>query len=154
MRAGIGFDVHAFDPSRALILGGVRIPDAPGLAGHSDADVLCHAVADALLGAAGLGDLGDHFPDSDERWRGISSIDILDEVRSMVSGRVVSVDATVLLEKPKLAPFRDEMRGNIAAALGIDAALVSVKATTTEGLGTVGRGEGAACMAVVLVDNE
>jgi len=154
VRAGIGFDVHAFDPSRALILGGVRIPDAPGLAGHSDADVLCHAVADAILGAAGLGDLGDHFPDSDERWRGISSIDILEQVAAMLSGHVESVDATVLLEKPKLQPYRDEMRRNIAAALGIGHEHVSVKATTTEGLGTVGRGEGAACMAVVLVDNK
>jgi 2-C-methyl-D-erythritol 2,4-cyclodiphosphate synthase len=152
VRAGIGFDVHRFDPSRRLILGGVTIPDAPGLAGHSDADVLTHAVADAVLGAAGLGDLGEHFPDSDEQWRGISSIDLLERVAAMLGGRVISIDATVLLEAPKLAAFRDEMRTNLAAALGMSPEAVSVKASTTDGLGTVGRGEGAACMAVALID--
>ncbi len=154
MRAGIGFDVHRFDPGRPLVLGGVLIPDARGLAGHSDADVLSHAVADALLGAANLGDLGEHFPDSDAAWKGTSSLDILEHIAAMVADAgfaVSSVDATVLLEKPKLAPHRAEMRAKIAGALGIGDDLVSVKASTTEGLGTVGRGEGAACMAVALL---
>lgn len=154
MRAGIGFDVHRFDPSRRLILGGVEIEGAPGLAGHSDADVVCHAIADAVLGAAGLGDLGTHFPDSDPAYAGASSLDLLARVASAVrgsGGEVQSVDATVLLESPKLAPHREQMRERIAAALGVDASAVSIKATTTEGLGTVGRGEGAACMAVALV---
>jgi len=154
MRAGIGFDVHAFDASRPMILGGVTIPNAPGLAGHSDADVLSHAVADALLGAANLGDLGEHFPDSDPAWKGTSSLDILEHVAAMVAeaGFVVSsVDATVLLEKPRLAPHRAEMRARIAAALDIANDIVSVKASTTEGLGTVGRGEGAACVAIAVL---
>jgi 2-C-methyl-D-erythritol 2,4-cyclodiphosphate synthase len=154
MRVGIGFDVHRFDESRPLILGGVTVPGGPGLAGHSDADVLCHAVADAVLGAANLGDLGSHFPDSDERWRGASSVDILRSVGEMANEHglvVASVDATVLLEAPKIASFKDEMRWNVAAALGTDVDRVSVKATTMEGLGTVGRGEGAACMAVTLL---
>jgi 2-C-methyl-D-erythritol 2,4-cyclodiphosphate synthase len=152
VRAGIGFDVHRFDPSRRLILGGVTIPDSDGLAGHSDADVLSHAVADAVLGAARLGDIGEHFPDSDEQWRGASSIDLLAHVAAMLTGRVVSIDATVLIERPKLAPYREEMCRNIAEALGIAPEAVNVKASTTEGLGTVGRGEGAACMAIALID--
>ncbi len=154
MRAGIGFDVHAFDVERPLVLGGVTIPDSPGLAGHSDADVLCHAIADALLGAAALGDIGEHFPDTDERWNGASSLDILREVVSMVSGQgyaVGSIDATVLIEAPKLSPYRSEIRASICKALGVEADRVNVKATTTEGLGPVGRGEGAACMAVALL---
>ena len=154
MRVGIGFDVHRFDESRPLILGGVTVPEGPGLAGHSDADVLSHAVADAMLGAANLGDLGSHFPDSDERWRGASSVDILRTVGEMVNehGLVVSsIDASILLEAPKIAKYYDEMRWNVAAALGADVDRVSVKATTTEGLGSVGRGEGAACMAVALL---
>ena len=151
MRVGIGFDVHAFDATRPLILGGVEIPDAPGLAGHSDADVVCHAIADALLGAAALGDIGEHFPPSDDRWKDASSIDLLTRVRDLVVDRgyeISNVDATLLLEAPKVAPHRAQMTKNIAAALGLDVDRVSVKATTTEGLGTVGRGEGAACMAV------
>jgi 2-C-methyl-D-erythritol 2,4-cyclodiphosphate synthase len=154
MRAGIGFDVHAFDPNRALVLGGVTIPDAPGLAGHSDADVLCHAIADALLGAAALGDIGEHFPDTDDRWKDASSLDILRDVVSRVAGRgysISSIDATVLIEAPKLAPHRSEIRAAICDALGVEAEQVNVKATTTEGLGTVGRGEGAACIAVALL---
>jgi len=154
MRAGIGFDVHAFDPSRPLVLGGVAIPDAPGLSGHSDADVLCHAIADALLGAAALGDIGEHFPDTDDRWKNASSLDILRDVMSKVSGRgyaIGSIDATVLIEAPKLAPYRSEIRAALSGALGVDAERVNVKATTTEGLGPVGRGEGAACMAVALL---
>ncbi|HYZ93029.1 MAG TPA: 2-C-methyl-D-erythritol 2,4-cyclodiphosphate synthase [Actinomycetota bacterium] len=154
MRAGIGFDVHAFDAARPLVLGGVTIPGSPGLAGHSDADVIGHAIADAVLGGANLGDLGSHFPDSDAQWKDASSLDILRRVASLVGDAgytVESVDATVLLEAPKLAPHRDAMCANIADALGISAGRVSVKATTTEGLGTVGRGEGAACMAVALL---
>jgi 2-C-methyl-D-erythritol 2,4-cyclodiphosphate synthase len=154
VRVGIGFDVHRFDESRPLVLGGVTIPGGPGLAGHSDADVLSHAVADAILGASNLGDLGSHFPDSDDRWKGASSIDILRQVGEMANEHglsVSSVDATLLLESPKVAPHRDEMRWNVAEALGVDVDRVSVKATTTEGLGTIGRGEGAACMAVALL---
>jgi 2-C-methyl-D-erythritol 2,4-cyclodiphosphate synthase len=156
MRAGIGFDVHPFDESRPLVLGGVTIPDAPGLAGHSDADIVCHAIADAMLGAANLGDLGMHFPESDDRWKDVASTEILRRVGEMVNEQgltVGSVDTSVLLESPKLASYRDEMRWNIAEALGVDVDTVSVKATTTEGLGSVGRGEGAACMAVVLLSS-
>jgi 2-C-methyl-D-erythritol 2,4-cyclodiphosphate synthase len=154
MRVGIGFDAHPFDVSRALILGGVRIETGPGLAGHSDADVLCHAVADAVLGAAGLGDIGEHFPDNATEWKDASSLKILKRVADLVSEggySVTSVDATVLIEAPKLAPHRETMCANIAGALGLAEGRVSVKATTMEGLGTVGRGEGAACMAVALV---
>jgi 2-C-methyl-D-erythritol 2,4-cyclodiphosphate synthase len=156
MRAGIGFDVHAFDPARPLVLGGVRIPDAPGLAGHSDADVLCHAIADALLGAASLGDIGEHFPDTDERWKDASSLDILRDVMSKVAVRgyaIGSIDATVLIEAPKIAPYKDEMRTLISRALEVGADLVNIKASTAEGLGPVGRGEGAACMAVALLED-
>lgn len=154
MRAGIGFDVHRFDETRPLVLGGVTIPDAPGLLGHSDADVLSHAIGDALLGAANLGDLGTHFPDSDAAWKDASSIDLLQRIAEMLAGQgftISSIDATLLLEAPKIGPHRDEMAGNIAVALGVAARAVSVKATTTEGLGTVGRGEGAACMAIAVV---
>src|SRR5688500_12459786 len=155
MRAGIGFDVHTFAEGRELVLGGVTIPGGPGLAGHSDADVVCHAIADALLGAAAFGDLGSHFPDTDERWKDASSIELLRVVARKVYAAkftISSVDATILIEEPKLAPFRVRMREYIAQAVGIGRERVSVKATTTEGLGTVGRGEGAACMAVVLLD--
>lgn len=154
MRAGIGFDAHAFDDSRPLVLGGVTIEGARGLAGHSDADVVCHAIADALLGAANLGDLGTHFPNSDE-WKDASSIDILIAVQRMLDERgyaISSVDATVLLEAPRIGPHTGDMRKRIALALAVDPELVSVKATTTDGLGTVGRGEGAACMAVASID--
>ena len=155
MRIGIGFDVHRFDPSRPLILGGVTIPGSPGLAGHSDADVVCHALADAILGAASLGDLGEHFPPGAVEWKDISSLVILQRAGEMArepGHRVASVDAVVLIEAPMLAPFRDEMRKNIARALDIEADSVGLKATTTEGLGAIGRGEGAACMAVALLE--
>lgn len=155
MRAGIGFDVHRFDASRPLVLGGVRIEGSSGLAGHSDADVVCHAVADALLGAGNLGDLGTHFPDSSQEWKDASSLDILSRVAALLAEagyRIRSLDATVLVEAPKLAPYRDEMCSAMAGALGVTPDRVSVKASTTEGLGTVGRGEGAACMAVALVE--
>ncbi len=154
MRAGVGFDVHRFDESRPLVLGGVRIEGSPGLAGHSDADVLSHAVADALLGAARLGDLGSHFPDSDPAWKDASSLSILERVAAMVAdaGYVISsVDATILLEAPKIAPYREEMSAKIAGAIRVASDVVSVKASTTEGLGTVGRGEGAACIAIALL---
>jgi 2-C-methyl-D-erythritol 2,4-cyclodiphosphate synthase len=154
VRAGIGFDVHRFDESRPLMLGGVHVEGGPGLAGHSDADVLCHAIADAILGAANLGDLGMRFPDSDPAWKGASGLDLLTRVAELLAGEglvVESVDATVLLEEPKIGAHRGEMSRCIAGALQVDVQKVSVKATTTEGLGTVGRGEGAACMAVVLL---
>lgn len=156
MRAGMGFDVHAFDPDRPLVLGGITIPGASGLAGHSDADVLCHAIADALLGAVGLGDIGEHFPDDDERWKGASSLSILRDVAGKVRDAgyaVSSIDATVLIEAPKISPHKNDMRALIAESLEIDAGLVNVKASTTEGLGLVGRREGAACMAVALVQD-
>ena len=153
MRVGQGVDAHAFDPNRPLVLGGVRIPDSPGLAGHSDADVLSHAVADALLGAGHLGDLGKNFP-PDDRWRDASSLDILRETARLLSEAgwsCVNVDATIVTERPKLAPHIPEMEGNLAAALGIEPDSVSVKATTTDGLGFTGRGGGMAALAVVLV---
>jgi 2-C-methyl-D-erythritol 2,4-cyclodiphosphate synthase len=154
LRAGIGFDVHAFDESRPLVLGGVTIPGARGLAGHSDADVVCHAVADAMLGAAALGDIGDHFPPDDPEWKDASSLVLLGRVAGMTRSAgytVASLDAVVLLESPKIAAFKNEMRANIAGAAGADPGCVGVKATTTEGLGLIGRGEGAACMAVALL---
>jgi len=153
VRVGIGFDVHQFDESRPLILAGVLFPEAPGLAGHSDADVICHAVADAVLGAAGLGDIGEYFPSGAPEWKDASSLVLLGRVGEIVREagyRVSSVDAVVLLEAPKIGAFRDEMRRNLGRALDTDA--IGVKATTTDGLGSVGRGEGAACMAVALVE--
>lgn len=153
MRIGQGFDVHAFDPARPLVLGGVTIPEHPGLAGHSDADVLCHAVADALLGAARLGDLGSMFPASEE-WRDSLSLDILAHVARELDAAgyaIENIDSTVVTEAPRLAPFKAQMSTNIAGALGVDPALVSVKATTTDGLGFTGRGQGMAAHAVALI---
>jgi 2-C-methyl-D-erythritol 2,4-cyclodiphosphate synthase len=147
--AGIGWDSHRLEGGRPLVLGGVEIPGAArGLIGWSDADVLTHAVIDALLGAAGLGDIGQHFPDTDERWRGADSIELLREVHGMLPGPVAHVDTTVMCEGPKLAPYRDEMRARLAEALGLNAAAVNVKFTTGEGLGFVGRGEGIAALAI------
>ena len=143
-RTGIGIDSHAFATGRPLILGGVEIPHDQGLAGHSDADVLAHAITDALLGAAGLGDIGQHFPDTDERWRDADSIELLRHVVGLV-GEVGHVDATVMMERPKLAPHRDAIRESLASVLGCS---VNVKATTGEGMGFVGRGEGVAALAV------
>ena len=149
MTAGIGWDTHRLEGGRPLVLGGVEIPGAArGLAGWSDADVLTHAVIDALLGAAGLGDIGQHFPDTDERWRGAESIELLREVRAMLPRAPVHVDATVMCEAPKLAPHRDAMRARLAEAVGLDPAAVNVKFTTGEGIGFVGRGEGIAAMAI------
>jgi 2-C-methyl-D-erythritol 2,4-cyclodiphosphate synthase len=149
MTAGIGWDSHRLEGGRPLVLGGVEIPGAArGLVGWSDADVLTHAVIDALLGAAGLGDIGQHFPDTDERWRGADSIDLLRAVGEMLPGPVAHVDATVMCEAPKLAPHRDAMRARLAEALGLEPAAVNVKFTTGEGIGFVGRGEGIAAMAI------
>ncbi|MEW5891107.1 MAG: 2-C-methyl-D-erythritol 2,4-cyclodiphosphate synthase [Pseudomonadota bacterium] len=154
MRIGQGFDVHALVPGRKLIIGGVHIPFERGLLGHSDADVLLHAVTDALLGAAGLGDIGQHFPDSDERYRGADSRVLLREAAHLVAGagyRVANVDATVVARAPKLSPHAAAMAANIAADLGIDRGSVNIKAKTTERLGFTGRGEGIAAMAVALI---
>jgi 2-C-methyl-D-erythritol 2,4-cyclodiphosphate synthase len=147
VRTGIGIDSHRFAPGRRLVLGGVEIPHDLGLAGHSDADVLAHAIADALLGAAGLGDIGQHFPDTDEAWRDADSMELLRAVVARVreAGYVIDhVDATVMLERPKLAPHREQIHASLAAVVGS----VNVKATTGEGMGFVGRGEGAAALAI------
>ena len=151
IRSGIGLDSHALVSDRPLILGGVRIESELGLAGHSDADVLTHAIIDALLGAAGMGDIGQHFPDSDERWRDADSIALLEAVVAMVADRglqIENVDCTVVMEAPKLAPHRSAIRASLARALGLDATRVNVKASTGEGIGFVGRGEGVAALAV------
>ena len=156
-RVGQGYDVHRLEAGRALWLGGVQIPFLLGLVGHSDADVLLHAVCDALLGAAAAGDLGSHFPDSDPAHRDRASREILQEVRNIVHSSgwsVANVDATVVAQEPKLAPYIDEMRANIAADLQLDLSRVSVKATTTEGLGFTGRGEGIAAQAAALLMSE
>jgi 2-C-methyl-D-erythritol 2,4-cyclodiphosphate synthase len=153
-RSGIGWDSHRLAEGRALILGGVEIPHERGLHGHSDADVLAHAITDALLGAAALGDIGQHFPDTEERWRGADSLELLRAVVALLGERglgVVHVDATVLMERPKLAPHREAIRARLAEALGVEPGAVNVKATTGEGLGFVGREEGVAAIAVATV---
>jgi len=155
IRCGIGYDVHRFAEGRKLILGGVEIAHALGLEGHSDADVLSHAIADALLGAIGAGDIGQHFPNTDESLRGISSIEILKSVIKLLkvkSARVVNIDATVLAEEPKLAPHVAAMQKTIADAIGTSDSNVSVKATTNEKLGAIGRGEGIASIAIATVE--
>ena len=154
-RAGFGFDLHPLVAGRPLVLGGVTVDSEVGLGGHSDADVLAHAVAEALLGALALGDLGRHFPDTDPRWRGISSLVLLGHVIELVRGRggvLVNVDATVLAQAPRLAPHLPEMAKRLADVLGIQVERVSVKAKSPEGLGLVGRREGIAAMAVVSVE--
>lgn len=154
MRVGTGFDVHRLVDGRRLFLGGVEIPHPQGLEGHSDADVLMHAVCDALLGAAALGDIGTHFPDSDPKWEGASGTELLSAVVAKLAGEgwgVGNVDCTVLAEGPLIAPHSKAMRGNIAACCGTGAGSVSVKATTLEGLGFVGRREGIAAQAVVTI---
>ncbi len=154
MRVGIGYDVHRCDEMRDLVLGGVVLPHEVGLAGHSDADVLLHAIIDALLGAVGLGDIGQHFPADAAQWKDASSADLLGRAIALVREagfEVGNVDATVIAEGPRLAPHVPAMRERIAAALGVDAGRVSVKATTHEGLGALGRGEGIAASAVALV---
>jgi 2-C-methyl-D-erythritol 2,4-cyclodiphosphate synthase len=153
MRIGQGFDVHALASGRKLVIGGVTIPYARGLAGHSDADVLLHAICDALLGAAGLGDICRHFPDSDAAYKNADSRMLLRTVRAKIEPfRVVNVDATILAEEPRMAPHVARMAENIAADLGIAAAAVNIKATTTERLGFIGRAEGIAAQAVVLLE--
>jgi len=151
MSVGIGYDSHRFAEGRPLILGGVEVEHELGLAGHSDADVLTHAVIDALLGAAGGGDIGTLFPDDDERWRDADSVDLLRTAVGTIGGRIVNIDATLVCEQPKLASYRAEMERVLAEATS---ARVSVKATTNEGMGWIGRGEGIACMAVALIDDE
>jgi len=153
MRIGQGFDVHAFAPGRRLVIGGVAIPHEQGLDGHSDADVLLHAICDALLGAAALGDIGKHFPDSDPAYAGADSRRLLREVKKKLgSYRIVNVDATILAQAPRMAPHVPQMIANIASDLGIAPGAVSIKATTTEHLGFIGRAEGIAAQAVVLIE--
>ena len=155
MRIGHGYDVHQLVPERALILGGVEIPHRLGLDGHSDADVLIHAVMDALLGAAALGDIGRHFPDTDPQYKGISSMKLLARVRDLIAEerfRISNIDATVLAQKPKLALYIPQMEENLSTVLGLDRSRINVKATTEEHLGFTGREEGIACHAVCLLE--
>lgn len=155
IRTGLGVDSHRLEPGRPLVLGGVDIPHEEGLAGHSDADVLSHAIIDALLGAAAMGDIGMHFPDTDERFKDADSLELLRAVVAALGEngfRIVNVDATVMMERPKLSPYRDAIRATLANALGLGASRVSVKATTGEGIGFVGRREGVAAMAVATID--
>lgn len=157
LRTGIGFDIHRLVKGRKLILGGVKIESELGLAGHSDADALCHAVIDALLGAVADGDIGSHFPDNDPRWKDADSLKMLVSIADRLSARgaaVVNVDATILAEKPRLAPYRETMRANLAKALKVSLNQISVKATTLESLGALGRGEGIAAMAIATVKAE
>jgi len=156
IRCGIGYDVHRLVEGRKLILGGVEIAHDRGLDGHSDADVLSHAIADALLGAIGEGDIGHHFPNTDEAIRGMSSLEILRHVRSLLAeknARAMNVDATLIAEAPALRPHIQQMRAKIAGALACDVSCISIKATTNEGLGTIGRGEGMASLATALVED-
>lgn len=154
MRVGMGYDVHKLTEGRDLILGGVKIPWEKGLLGHSDADVLVHAVMDALLGAAALGDIGQHFPDTDPAYKGISSLKLLEQVTALLAKEgyeVGNIDATIIAQKPKMAPHIQEMRVNMAKAMGIQEHQLNIKATTEEGLGFTGRGEGIASQAVCLL---
>jgi 2-C-methyl-D-erythritol 2,4-cyclodiphosphate synthase len=156
MRFGIGYDVHRMVVNRKLVLGGVEIPFVKGLMGHSDADVLCHAIADALLGAAALGDIGKHFPDTDPRFKDISSVVLLKYVGEMISNnkfKIVNVDSTVVLQQPKIGAYVRRMRENIAQSLGVRVDQVSVKATTSEELGFIGMGDGAAVYAIASLDD-
>lgn len=155
IRIGTGYDSHRFADDRPLVLGGVTIPDAPGLSGHSDGDAIAHAVTDALLGAVGAGDIGKHFPPDRQEWAGADSIDLLTRAAAVVRDlgwRAVNVDATVVCERPKIGPHADAMRARLAGALGIADAAVSVKGKTNEGMGWIGAGEGIAVHAVALVE--
>jgi 2-C-methyl-D-erythritol 2,4-cyclodiphosphate synthase len=155
MRVGIGYDVHRLVQGRTLILGGMTIPFDKGLLGHSDADVLVHAACDALLGAAGLGDLGEHFPDSEDAYRGIYSIELLKRCRQLIQEKgfgIVNLDAVIIAQAPKLNPYRKDMEKTMAEALGLSPDCINIKATTTEGLGFVGRMEGIAAQCVALID--
>ena len=154
MRVGMGYDVHRLVEGRELIMGGVNIPYEKGLLGHSDADVLLHAIMDALLGAAALGDIGKHFPDSDPAYKGISSILLLEKVGELLTGEgyfVGNVDATIIAQAPKMRPYIDQMRENIAKALDVDVSCINVKATTEEGLGFTGTGEGISAQAICML---
>ncbi|MBR6444157.1 MAG: 2-C-methyl-D-erythritol 2,4-cyclodiphosphate synthase, partial [Firmicutes bacterium] len=154
MRVGTGFDVHEFTEGRPLVLGGVEIPYDKGLAGHSDADVLIHAVMDALLGAAAAGDIGKHFPDTDDSWKDVSSVLLLEKTNEIIGAegyKPSNIDVTLIAERPKISEYTGQMEENIAKALGTDPAAVSVKATTTEGLGFTGRGEGIAAQAICAI---
>lgn len=155
IRIGQGYDVHRLVTGRRLIVGGVEIEHETGLLGHSDADVLTHAICDALLGAAAMGDIGRHFPDSDEKYRGVSSLTLLDEVRKMLRAKgygINNIDAIIIAQAPKFAPFIEKMRENIASTLGIDIESVGIKATTEEGLGFTGKKEGIAASAVCIIN--
>ena len=155
MRVGLGYDVHAFQAGRKLILGGVKIDHAMGLSGHSDADVLVHVVMDAILGACGLGDIGIHFPDTDMKYKDISSLTLLDEVRKKMEQKgfsIINIDSILIMENPKVSPYIGDMKKNIAGALKIDEADINIKATTTEGLGFCGREEGIAAQCIVLLE--
>ena len=155
MRIGTGYDVHRLISGRKLILGGVTIPFEKGLLGHSDADVLVHSICDALLGAAGLEDIGLHFPDTDPKFKDISSIELLEETYKMVTQKgfnLINIDSTVFAQEPKIFSFREKMQQNIARAMNVNPNCVNIKATTTEGLGMFGRGEGIGAMSVVLID--
>lgn len=155
LRIGQGFDVHRFGPGSGLVIGGVHIPYSKGLVAHSDGDVLLHAVCDALLGAAGLGDIGQHFPDSDPRWRDVDSRCLLKHVVNLVHHNmlhIINLDVTVIAQQPKLSAYKNAIRTNLAQDLQLDQACVNVKATTTETLGFTGRGEGIACLAIVLLE--
>jgi 2-C-methyl-D-erythritol 2,4-cyclodiphosphate synthase len=154
LRIGLGFDVHAFADGRPLVLGGVTVPYERGLAGHSDADVLAHAIMDAILGAMRAGDIGEHFPDTDPAYSGISSLELLAKVGSLMREagyELLDVDSVLVLERPRISPYRDAMRTALAEALGVGVELIGVKATTTEGLGLTGRGEGVAAEAIALL---
>ena len=156
MRIGTGYDVHAFCNERPLILGGVNVPHDQGLFGHSDADVLTHSIMDAILGALALGDLGHHFPDDDECFRGSNSMNLLEKIRAMLEEqcfRVLNIDSTVIAQQPRLQPYIPKMRSNLASVLALNIRQISVKATTTESLGALGRMEGIAAQAVVLLQN-
>jgi 2-C-methyl-D-erythritol 2,4-cyclodiphosphate synthase len=157
MRIGFGYDVHPLVEGRPLILGGVTVPFDKGLSGHSDADVVVHAVADALLGAAGLGDIGEHFPDTDNTYKNISSLLLLKEVERKLGFeklKIVNIDITLVLQKPKISAFKKEMLKNLATILFLDRDQINIKATTAETLGFIGKGEGAACYAVALLDRK
>jgi len=154
MQIGIGYDVHRLVTGRQLILGGVLIPFEKGLLGHSDADVLVHAVCDALLGSVGLGDIGLHFPDTDPQYKNISSLKLLAQTNEMVRQKgftICNIDTTIFAEAPKIGPYRDAMQKNLAHAVEVDPGCINIKATTTEGLGIIGQGEGIGAMSVVLV---
>ncbi|MBD7911926.1 MULTISPECIES: 2-C-methyl-D-erythritol 2,4-cyclodiphosphate synthase [Clostridium] len=155
MRIGMGYDVHRLVPDRKLILGGVNIPHELGLLGHSDADVLLHAIMDSLLGAATLGDIGKHFPDNDDKYKGISSIKLLTEVGNLIyknNFKICNIDATIIAQKPKMAPHIDLMRNNIANALNISLDKINIKATTEEGLGFTGEGKGISSQSICLLE--